>query len=583
MHGRPTTRRGLHPAFLALGLLAAAVAGPAAPAGAAATPVLKVTSTEDLLGLSSRLVFSSVKAAVTPARTFTVANNGTAALKVTALTIAGTNPSQFKLRAGQATAFTVNPGRTTTVGVVFKPASVGVKQATLTVKNNDPARPNHAVALRGVNAAGPTGRNEASLASIVSAFGYTTKVGFANVQQAKTRLPVGDEVVAPYFRRADATKPVRLVPLARYVFAVNPSPHNGYQAAKGSSATTNLFTFPGDTLDPAPGDGTDSTVYVENEKTFPAISPGGTTTFEPAGPFGVSGEGMTYTDDQFNRAADGLTTYRSVRAYPAKGASGAQILNTWILAVDTKNTPDKNFDYQDIVLLLSNATPDLAKGPASVSLGFNGPTAATVADRDGEGTGFTSVQPNATGNQLQPTALDLTTGSLRVASGAGTNEGPVDTQANALTATVDASRSDTVARTRLVDPLADLLLTGQRKGIWFGPGPDDTVSVVVERRVDGPYVTVRAEQDGVNQVIGEQALTAPVATLDLILTADLVAGTVQASFQVGDVGPPVVVGTAFVPLDVMAWFSPQGRSGVVTSHGAAASGVVAVYDSFTAA
>jgi hypothetical protein len=558
----------------------ALLAGAAGSASAATKPVLKVTSTEDLLGLSSRLVFSTVKAAATPARTLTVTNTGTAALKVTGLTITGTNPGQFKLRTGQVTAFTVNPGKTATVGVLFKPTAVGVKVATLTVKNNDTARPNYAVALRGVNAADSKGKNEASLANIVSALGYTTKVGFTTVQQAKTRLPVGDEVIAPYFRRVDATKPVRLVPVARYVFAANPAPPTGYQAAKGSATATDLFTFPGDVLD-TPG-GADTTVYVENEKTLPTISAGGTTTFEPAAPFAVSAEGAASTDDQFNRAPDGVTTYRSIRTYPAKGPTGAQLANSWILAVDTKNTADKNFDYQDIVLLLTNATPELVKAPAAVSLGFDASVASTVVDRDGEGTGFSSVQANTTGDQHQPSALDLTGGTLRVTSGAGTNEGATSTQANALTATVDASRSDTLVQARLVDPLADLTLTGQRKGIWFGPGPDDNVSVVVERRDTGTYVTVRAEQLGVSQVIGEMPLTAPVATLDLQLTADLVAGTVQASIRVDGLDPATVVGTAFVPFDVMAWFSPQGRAGIATSHGVALASAVATYDSFSA-
>ena len=48
---------------------------------------------------------------------------------------------------------------------------------------------------------------------------------------------------------------------------------------------------------------------------------------------------------------------------------------------------------------------------------------------------------------------------------------------------------------------------------------------------------MRAEQAGASQVIGELALTAPVPTLDLIITADLVAGTVQASVRVDGVDP----------------------------------------------
>ena len=278
--------------FIVGALLAGAATAEAAPAA----PVLKVTSTEDVLGLSSRLVFSTVKAAATPARSVTVANTGNAALKITGLTITGANPGQFKLRSGQATVFTVNPGRTATVGVLFKPTATGVKSATLTVKNNDKARPNYAVALRGVNAVDAKGKNEASLASIVSTLGYTTKVGFSTVQQAMTRTPVGDEVIAPYFRRVDPTRPVRLVPVARYVFAANPSPSTGYQPVQGSASAVDLFTFPNDVLD-TPG-GADTTVYVENEKTLPTIAAGGTTSFEPTAPFAISAEGAASTDDQ---------------------------------------------------------------------------------------------------------------------------------------------------------------------------------------------------------------------------------------------------------------------------------------------
>ena len=90
----------------------------------------------------------------------------------------------------------------------------------------------------------------------------------------------------------------------------------------------------------------------------------------------MSAEGAASTDDQFNRAPDGVTTYRSIRTYPAKGATGAQLANSWILAVDTKNTADKNFDYQDIVLLLTNATPDARRRRRPpVSLGFDAPVA----------------------------------------------------------------------------------------------------------------------------------------------------------------------------------------------------------------
>jgi hypothetical protein len=105
--------------------------------------------------------------------------------------------------------------------------------------------------------------------------------------------------------------------------------------------------------------------------------------------------------------------------------------------------------------------------------------------------------------------------------------------------------------------------------------------VVVEQRDTGPYLTVRAEQGGVSAVIGEQALTGPITTLDLVITADLAAGSVQASISI-DGAADTTLGSAFVPSDVMSWFSPQGRAGVLTSQGAAVASVVAVYDTFSA-
>ena len=91
-----------------------------------------------------------------------------------------------------------------------------------------------------------------------------------------------------------------------------------------------------------------------------------------------------------------------------------------------------------------------------------------------EGTGFASVQPNAAGDQHQPAALDLTSGTLRVTSGAGSNEGSSDTQVNALTTLVDASRSNTVVQARLTDPLADLAAPGTARASGSGPAPTTT-------------------------------------------------------------------------------------------------------------
>ena len=105
---------------------------------------------------------------------------------------------------------------------------------------------------------------------------------------------------------------------------------------------------------------------------------------------------------------------------------------------------DKNYDYQDQVMLLTNATPELtaaaSPGTGATTLGFDGPLAGTVLDKDGEGTGFSSVQPNTAGTQYRPTLLDLTSGTLRITSTAGKSSGASNNQDNALQLHVDASR-----------------------------------------------------------------------------------------------------------------------------------------------
>ena len=208
------------------------------------------------------------------------------------------------------------------------------------------------------------------------------------------------------------------MPVARYVFAANPSPSTGYQPVQGSASAVDLFTFPNDVLD-TPG-GADTTVYVENEKTFPTIAAGGTTSFEPTAPFAISAEGAASTDDQFNRAPDGVTTYRSIRSYPAKGATGAQLAEQ----LDPRGRHQEH-GRQELRLPGHRPAPHERharphQGPGvGVRSGSTRPWPRPSPTVTVEGTGFASVQPNAAGDQHQPAALDLTSGTLRVTSGAG--------------------------------------------------------------------------------------------------------------------------------------------------------------------
>jgi hypothetical protein len=318
-------------------------------------PGLRVTAPEDVLGLSSRLVFSTARGAATAPRAVTLTNTRSTAIRVTNLTLGGQSPNQFRLAAGQPTSFRIDPNRSAQVNVRFQPTSNGNKFATLTIVN-DSSTPRYEVRLRGVNARGTLGSTEPQLAQLMQLYGYQTSIGFSGGFQATTRTTFGDEVVSPYFERANSSKPVRLTPIARYTGASYGNGHSGRTPYNSASKTT-MYRFPPDEfVDETPGDGTDSSIYVSNQKTFPSIA-SGTFTFNPTARFGIYGNHAVYTDDRFNRGSDG-TIYRNIRVYPAENENGTRIPNTWILAVDVNTDGhDKNYDYQDQVMLLTNARP----------------------------------------------------------------------------------------------------------------------------------------------------------------------------------------------------------------------------------
>jgi hypothetical protein len=81
----------------------------------------------------------------------TVANNGTADLVISSLTITGANAQEFSLSAA-VLPVTVGVNNATTINVVFTPGATGVRTATLTITDNAAGGP-HTVALTGTGTA----------------------------------------------------------------------------------------------------------------------------------------------------------------------------------------------------------------------------------------------------------------------------------------------------------------------------------------------------------------------------------------------------------------------------------------------
>ena len=80
-------------------------------------------------------------------RTFVITNNGGSILNITSVSITGVNASSFTILSFPAAS--VLPGDSTTVVVRFAPTTAGIKNATITVINNDANEGNYTFAITG--------------------------------------------------------------------------------------------------------------------------------------------------------------------------------------------------------------------------------------------------------------------------------------------------------------------------------------------------------------------------------------------------------------------------------------------------
>jgi hypothetical protein len=352
------------------------------------SPKLALTSPDDaLLGLPGhRLIFSTVTSAVTPARSFTYTNTGSGPVTVSGLAIQGTDASSYSLAPGQPTSLTIQPGGTATVSVLFTPTAAthcpvgtgadaydigdSVRLAALVFTSSDPGLPGGSADLGGINSCADSGVSEPVLDQVLAALGYTDVVDLPTNRRflgSAVHIAGTDEVTAHYFRSADPAQPVTLSPLSHYSTDDISAPyHTAGWYAQGAAlpadyscnaACNKLWAFP---PDPA------QTVFNQNQKLLPV--PVGTQTFTPTGNFGLFlGEftDVNFTDDSFNIAhgTDNLPlvptqTLHDIRVYPAYGVNHVAIPNTYIVAVDVTRVPAaKNYDYQDVVMVLHNAVP----------------------------------------------------------------------------------------------------------------------------------------------------------------------------------------------------------------------------------
>ncbi|WP_081846165.1 malectin domain-containing carbohydrate-binding protein [Deinococcus marmoris] len=298
---------------------------------------------------ADRLVFSRIGSLASPPSngvhdraTLRITNTGSGALQVTGLPITDT----WELDPKLTLPLNIAPGAFQDVKLRFTAQAVKVHAGTLTVESNDVAAPRQVIQLAGVWQNQSEGIEEPTLEEIVEGgFGFKTKFAPGSDVNQKGRVtPQGDEVIAPYWQRADAGKPVTVQQLAAY-------------HTQGDVARLRWFTKgSGDSNDVLAQAGIDGqTVLPRKEGTNePAV-----TTFSPASTFGfkvdTESSDPTLNDQNADRGSGCADPCgQHVRFFQARDRGGQIMPDTYLLIMDYSGI---NYDYNDNVYLIGNLKP----------------------------------------------------------------------------------------------------------------------------------------------------------------------------------------------------------------------------------
>ncbi len=330
---------------------------------AVAGPNLEVLTT-DLDIVQNRMVFSSVNEEVRAAKTLTLRNTGSETLTINSLIFGDSQEKDNAVRSGDhtrgidfsfenptPTTFTLAAGASTDLSIKFAPKRISSisdttthllnaeNYASLTITSNDPDQQTRIVNLAGVNFANYESANEPSVAEITRIFGWTTNIGKESLVLGGTKAPLGDEVYSPYWRRADTTKAVQLLPLA-VTSKRTDEPHGRVEfvAKAGSGGNSGvIYEFAGRANDDSPDTppfppytgnavlGSNALSGGENQKLLPKILVNGvnmsptidTVSFNPTKPFALKTAGQ-WTDDSKN----GTGQLHNWRMFSVRDANG---------------------------------------------------------------------------------------------------------------------------------------------------------------------------------------------------------------------------------------------------------------------
>jgi hypothetical protein len=215
----------------------------------------------------------------------------------------------------------------------------------MVITSDDPNHSATAVQLAGFWQKDSENNEEPTLPQIVNnIMGYsTTIVGAGQVLNHGGKVEaVGDEVLSPFWLRADPSLPVSVEQLNAFHTQGNDAIFKWYP--QGSSNRNVLFTQAGPS----------------SQSLFPLDTNGnpGAGSFNPgtsAFALKVDGEGSDDTTNVQDQPGGGYGHH--VRFWPVKDRDGNLIPNTYLMALDYSGI---NYDYNDNVYLVSNMKPQSA-------------------------------------------------------------------------------------------------------------------------------------------------------------------------------------------------------------------------------
>ncbi|MDQ3858089.1 MAG: choice-of-anchor D domain-containing protein, partial [Actinomycetota bacterium] len=552
-----------------------------------------------------RLVFSRIGSLALPPKngvhdevTLRIKDTGTDPLTISALPIVG----PWQLVSPPSLPTTVPAGGHLDLRVRFVAESGGLATGTLTIQSNDPNNPATVVQLAGYWQSVSEGGQEPMLVQEMRAFDYTQQIAAAGEVLNEQGLvdPVGEEVLSPYWKRADTAQPVTVRQLGAYHSCCTSAP-TFYWFAKGSGTFNKV-------LQHLPADGQSLLPRKLSTQVPPPPDPAAAAFTPTSTAFGFRVD-SEWSDPTKNDATTDIAKGcpgpcgHHMRFWPAHDRSGRLVRNSWLMTMDYAGI---NYDYQDNTYLISNVKPENASvdpgtpGPApgepSLVRNFDLATTATLADKDGEGTGFPMTQPNkldiATGSSsYKASALDLLTtgaGTLTVTSAPGSNAATDNTLVNGLQLPFDGTTGKYSAGGRILGPLTAIDAGAEQAGVMFGPDQDNYVKLVAINQSGAPAIQFFAEQNAAGSVVGSSvALANPqsLTSLELQLLIDPGTATIRAAYRANyastSTGWVVLPNTVQITRSgVGRFFDPQSKGGVLVTSKGSATPISITFDSF---